>query len=109
MTITVDGQEITDTAYNWYVALCMGDYANADADVRNSILAQMEEQVLEYHGMAVLAYLCEGIMYSQRVVLGSDTYVNSLVGFGGIRDMSYTMNDEEWAAYCAEQNNQLTY
>jgi oligopeptide transport system substrate-binding protein len=109
MTITVDGQEITDTAYNWYVALCMGDYANADADVRNSILAQMEEQVLEYHGMAVLAYLCEGLMYSQRVVLGSDTYVNSLVGFGGIRDMSYTMNDEEWAAYCAEQNNQLTY
>jgi oligopeptide transport system substrate-binding protein len=109
MTINVDGEEITDTAYNWYVALCMGDYATADTDTRNSILAQMEEQVLEYHGVAVLAYLCEGIMYSQRVVLGSDTYVNTLVGFGGIRNMTYTMDDAAWADYCTEQSNQLTY
>jgi hypothetical protein len=109
MTITVDGEEITDTAYNWYVALCMGDYATADLDVRNSILAQMEEQILSYYGMAPLSYLNEANLYSQRIVLQSDTYVNSLVGFGGLAGMTYTMDDAEWAEYCASQNNSLNY
>jgi hypothetical protein len=31
------------------------------------------------------------------------------VGFGGLAGITYTMNDEEWAAYCTEQNNQLSY
>jgi hypothetical protein len=109
LTFTVEGEEITMSAYDWYVELCEGTYATADLDVKNSILAQMEEQILSYYGMAPLSYYNEAVLYSQRIVLESDTYVNSLVGFGGLAGITYTMNDEEWAAYCAEQNNQLSY
>ncbi len=109
LTITVDGEELAMSAYDWYKELVEGTYATADSDTRNQILAGMEKGILEYYGMAPLAYLNEAVMYSQRIVLGSDTYVNSLVGFGGIRMMTYTMDDAEWADYCASQNNQLTY
>ncbi|MCC8064304.1 MAG: hypothetical protein LIO70_04345, partial [Clostridiales bacterium] len=109
LTITVNGEELTMSAYDWYKELVEGTYATADSDTRNQILAGMEKGILEYYGMAPLAYLNEAVMYSQRIVLGSDTYVNSLVGFGGIRMMTYTMDDAEWAEYCASQNNQLTY
>lgn len=109
ITITVNGEELTMSAYDWYKELVEGTYATADSDTRNQILAGMEKGILEYYGMAPLAYLNEAVMYSQRIVLGSDTYVNSLVGFGGLRMMTYTMDDDEWAEYCASQNNQLTY
>jgi ABC-type oligopeptide transport system substrate-binding subunit len=109
LTFTVEGQEITKSAYDWYVELVEGEYATADLDVRNSILAQMEEQILSYYGMAPLSYLNEANLYSQRIVLQSDTYVNSLVGFGGLAGMTYTMDDAEWAEYCASQNNSLNY
>ena len=46
---------------------------------------------------------------SYRVVYGSSDYINSIVGRGGIQFMTYTMNDAEWAAYCAEQGNSLSY
>jgi oligopeptide transport system substrate-binding protein len=109
LTFTVEGQEITKSAYDWYVELVEGEYATADLDVRNSILAQMEAQILSYYGMAPLSYLNEANLYSQRIVLQSDTYVNSLVGFGGLAGMTYTMDDAEWAEYCASQNNSLNY
>lgn len=109
LTINVDGQDITKTFYDWYDALCNGEYATAEASVKNQILAGMEKGLLlEYH-MVPIYYRSSAIMYSQRIVLGSDTYLNSILGFGGIRHMTYTMNDEEWKEYCAEQNNQLTY
>ena len=31
------------------------------------------------------------------------------VGYGGIRRMTFNYTDAEWAAYCAENNNQLNY
>ena len=108
-TITVNGEDITMSTYDWYLELNEGTYATADTDTRNQILAGLEEAILSYHGMATLAYLNDATLYSQRIVLGSETYINSLVGFGGIEDITYTMDDAEWAAYCAEQNNQLTY
>ncbi|MDO4459659.1 MAG: ABC transporter substrate-binding protein [Clostridia bacterium] len=108
-TLTIGGEEKTMTAYEWYVALCEGEYATADLDVRNEVLAKMEKAILEQYELAVLCYDNEAVLYSQRIVLGSDYYINSLVGFGGISRMTYTMNDAEWADYCAQQNNQLTY
>ncbi len=108
-TIKVDGEDYTMSTYDWYFELNEGKWAIADTDTRNQILAGMEEAILKYHGMSTLAYLNEATLYSQRIILGSDHYINSLVGFGGIGDITYTMNDEEWAKYCADQNNQLTY
>ena len=109
ITINVNGEDITMSAYDWYQELCMGEYAVADLDTRNQILAGIEKGVLEWYGQVVLFYDVSAGMYSQRVIPGSEEYINSLVGFGGTAFMTYTMDDAEWAEYCASQNNNLTY
>lgn len=109
MTINVDGEDITMSAYDWYMALHETTYAAADLDTRNAILAGIEKQLLEYYGAVPLASSTYATLYSQRVVLGSEEYINSLVGYGGLSQLTYTMDDAEWEAYCASQNNQLTY
>jgi hypothetical protein len=48
-------------------------------------------------------------MYSMRTVLGSDEYINSVIGNGGIAYMTYTMDDAEWDKFCEENNYQLPY
>lgn len=107
--IEVNGEEITKTLNEWYVALCQGEYKIADTDTKNQILAGMERALIEEYAVVPLYYLTSSALYEQRIMLGSDEYVNSLLGFGGIEYITYTMDDAEWAAYCAENNNQLTY
>ena len=109
LTLSVGGEELTKSYFDWYDALCYGEYAIADLDVRNEVLAGMEKGLLlNYHIIPMYA-LTSGTLYSHRIVLGSEEFINSLVGFGGIQFMTYTMDDAEWAAYCAEQGNSLTY
>lgn len=108
-TITVDGQDITKTLNEWYVALCLGEYSSADADIRNQILAGMEYALLATHFTTPIYDTNSAALYQQRIVLGSEEYINPLVVRGGIQAMTYTMDDAEWTAYCASQNNQLTY
>lgn len=108
-TITVNGEEMTKTFNAWYEALCMGEYVNASTDTRNQILAGMEEGMLKLYFTIPIYDANYATLYSQRIVLGSEEYINSLVGRGGVAAMTYTMDDAEWSAYCASQNNQLTY
>lgn len=109
LTITLDGEEITKTYEGWYKALCGGEYTTASSDVKNYILAQNEKGLLETFNMAPLTYYNSCTLKSQRMVEGSDHFVNSLVEFGGIRARTWTMDDAEWAQYCADNNNQLSY
>ncbi|MEG1140164.1 MAG: ABC transporter substrate-binding protein [Lachnospiraceae bacterium] len=109
VTMTLDGKEITKTYYDWYKALCEGEYALSDLDVKNQILANAEKALLNEYHMVPIYYRTEAGLNSQRVITGSPTYVNSLVGFGGYRFLTYTMNDKEWDNYCKEQGNKLTY
>lgn len=109
MTINVDGEDITMSAYDWYMALHETTYVTADLDTRNTVLAGMERQLLEYYGAIPLSAYSSAVLYSQRIVLGSEEYINSLVGYGGLSQMTYTMDDAEWEAYCAGKNYQLTY
>lgn len=108
-TINVNGEEITMTTNAWLNEMLYGTYATADVDTRITILAGLEKAVLTHYDAIPLYALTSGILYSQRVVLGSPEFINSVINFGGIQYMTYTMNDAEWAAYCAENNNQLTY
>ena len=73
------------------------------------ILAALEKAVLLQYDAIPLYAQTACVLYSHRVVLGSSEFINSVIGFGGIQYMTYTMNDAEWAEYCAENNNQLTY
>jgi oligopeptide transport system substrate-binding protein len=108
-TITVNGVEMTKTLNEWYVALCQGEYINADTDTKNQVLAGMEEALLEYYFVIPVYYATSVGLYEQRLVLGSEEYVNCMIGYGSVMDMTFTMDDAEWAAYCAENNNQLSY
>ncbi len=108
-TITVNGEEMTMTLNEWYAALCQGEYVNAPVDTKNQILAGMERALLETYFVTPIYYRTGAELYEQRIVMESEEYVNVLVEFGGLMGMTYTMNDAEWAEYCAENNNQLTY
>ena len=108
-TINVNGEEITMTLNEWYEALCMGEYTTAGTDTRNQILAGMEEAMLKLYFTIPIYDTNYATLYAQRIVLGSEEYINSLVGRGGLMAMTYTMDDAEWTEYCASQNNQLTY
>jgi len=109
LTINIDGTDVTKTFEGWYKALCGGEYTSASPEVRTYILAQNEKGLLETFTMAPLTYYNSCLLTSQRIIQGSDHFINSLVEFGGIRAMTWTMDDAEWADYCAQNNNQLSY
>ena len=109
LTIRLGGKDIVKTYYDWYKALCTGEYVTADSDTRNTILAANEEGLLDTYTMIPLVYQNSSSLYSQRFIPGSVEYVDSLVEHGGIRFATYTMDDASWAAYCEKNNNQLSY
>ena len=109
LSINVNGTDITDTYYNWYNELCNGKYSSADYETRVTILSQIEKGILSQYNSIPIRYYNSSSLDSHRIINGSDHYINSLVGFGGLRFMTYSMSDEEWDAYCKENNNQLKY
>jgi ABC-type transport system substrate-binding protein len=108
-TIEVNGTEMTMTLNEWYNELYSGTYATADVDTRNQILAGMECALLEEYIAVPLYDANSAGMYSLRTVLGSEEYINSVIGYGGIGYVTYTMDDAEWEQYCADNNYQLAY
>lgn len=109
LTISVQGEDITMSFYDWYLELNNGAYAIADLDVRNEILAGIEKGLLlNYHVIPVTSNTTP-YLASQRTIYGSDEFINSIVGRGGIQFMTFTMDDQEWADYCKEQGNSLSY
>lgn len=109
VVIEIEGQKMERTFYEWYMALCNGEYSMASYDIKNHILASVEKALLEIYNMIPLRYLNSASLNSQRIVDGSEQFINPLVGFGGLRFMTYTMDDEEWDAYCKENNYRLEY
>jgi oligopeptide transport system substrate-binding protein len=108
-TINVNGSDVTMTLNEWFEELYNGTYATADSDTRNTILAGMEGTIISEYIAVPLYDLNTAGMYSLRTVLGSDEYINSIIGYGGIAYITYTMDDAEWDEYCAENNYQLEY
>ena len=108
LTMTVDGEELTKSFYEWYLALNEGEYAAADYDTRVQVLAGLEEGILSDYHIIPMNNSVSAELYSQRIVFPCE-FINTLVQRGGIKLMTYTMDDAEWTAYCADQNNQLTY
>ena len=109
LTISVQGEEITMSFNDWYNELYNGTYAIAELDVRNEILAGMEKGLLLNYHMIPIFSSSTASLASYRLVYGSSEYINSIVGRGGIQFITYTMNDAEWADYCAGQGNSLSY
>lgn len=91
------GQEFT---YNW-------DAGYAPANVRLTILAALEEQVLKKSLSVMLVGDYSGSFLSPKFDNFTDDY-NTFMGFGGIRYMVVNYTDAEWAAFVAANNNDLT-
>ena len=109
LSINVQGEDVTMTYNDWYNELYNGYYAIADLDVRNEILADMEKGLLLNYHMIPIYSSSGASLASQRIIYGSEEYINSIVGRGGIQYLTYIINDAEWADYCAEQGNSLSY
>ncbi len=109
LTINIEGKDITKTYKEWYEEITTGEYADASYDVKNIILSANEKAHLERYNMIPVEYYNILTLGSQRVVEYSEKYINSLVLHGDLRLLTYTMDDAEWDAYCAENNNQLQY
>ena len=109
VTIEIDSKPVTKTFYDWYVALCNGEYVVSSYDTKNKILARVECELLKKFTMVPLWYANSSSLYSQKIQNGSDNYINSVVQYGGLRFMTYLMTDSEWASYCKKNNNNLKY
>jgi hypothetical protein len=106
--LTIDGKKITKTFTQWFEALVNGEYVSAPVETRLQVLAGIEHALLEECYTTPLYYRTSASLDSQKVNNATDEYIQ-LVGFGGIRYLTYNYTDEEWEAYCAENNNQLVY
>ncbi len=108
LDIEIDGTVVTKTYYDWFEALYYGEYAVADASVRNQILASMELGLMEKYRDCPFYSASAAALFGMKIAYPTYDEVFE-VGFGGVRCMSYNYTDAEWATFCAENNNQLNY
>lgn len=108
LTINVNGTDETRTYADWDEALTYGDYAIADADTRNQILAAMELGLLQKYRDCPFWSGSAAYLLSMKIAYPTYEFVFE-VAFGGIRYMTFNFTDAEWEAFCAENNNQLNY
>lgn len=109
LTLTVEGEEVTMTWYEWSGALIgTGAYANADNKVKLSITAQMEEAWLGLYYRIPLAATTASFMLAYKVSYYTEDY-NIMYDFGGMRLMSYNYTDAEWDAYVTECGGTISY
>lgn len=108
LDIEVDGSVVTHTYYDWYDTLCNGEYAIAEPDVKNTILAAVELSLLQKYRDCPFWSNTSSALDSRKVSFPTDEPVLEVL-MGGIRRMTFNYSDEEWEAYCAENNYQLNY
>lgn len=102
VTLTITGEaEQTMSYYEWFTALNEGKYATADAAIRNEILGKLESAFLQEYTIIPMYALTDFSLTSKQVKLGTDTYV-TVMGFGGIKYMTYEYSDQKWAEYIDE-------
>lgn len=106
-------ETIEKTYYDWQKSVVSdgtktGEYYFASADVKLTILAALEYNLLNGYHMVPVASATEISMYSQKVNYATTTYV-VLAEYGGIRFLTYNYTDAEWAAYVKAEGGQLSY
>lgn len=118
-TIKLGDEEITMTLKQWSDALNgtsvevngktynYGD-GQADVDTRLTILASLETRILQEFNYLPMLEDASMALLSQQVYYVVEEY-NPVMGRGGLAYTKYNFNDEEWAAYVAENNNNLKY
>lgn len=108
LEVEINGTVETKTFYDWYCEMYYGEYALADASVRNELLAQLELGLLlkyrdcPFYSSSTASLLSKKIAYpTYEPVCGND--------LGGIRFMTFNYTDAEWDAFCTQSGGQLNY
>ena len=109
LTLTVEGEEVTKSWQEW--SGCMvgsGDMANKSFETKLQILADMEENYMNFFYRIPLASSTLPFMMSYKCDQYTQDY-NIMYGFGGIELMTFNYTDAEWEAFVAEQGGTLSY
>ncbi len=89
--------DVTMTYDQWRQAIATGGiYAKGDHDVRLNILAALEKAIILRYETICFTSRAEAELLSYKVNFGCEDDL-PLVGRGGIREMTYNYNAEEWA------------
>ena len=108
-TFNIDGEEITKTAQQWSGSLTgTGEYANKDNEFKLKVTALLEEAFIKLYYRIPLANSTACSLLSYKVSYYTEDY-NIMYGFGGMRLMKYNYDDEAWAKFVADNNNELNY
>lgn len=108
LEIELDGEKVTKTYFDWYNAMYTGEYAIAEPEIRNQILASMELALMQKYRDCPFWSASTASLTGRKINYPTYEYVNE-VAFGGIRFMGYNYTDAEWDKYCADNNYQLNY
>lgn len=123
LTIEVNGTEISATMYDWAnwlnngtknytsdannIYKKLGSFVKADTDVKVKVLAAVELAQLNTACNIPIFYNYSNALKSAKYNNGSDTYVNAMIGFGGIRHITYNYSDAEWEDFVKAQGGNL--
>ena len=115
MTLTINGEEITMSLYNWGECLNgtevdghnFGSDA-ADQDTRLQVLAGLEGRILQTYDYIPMMQNAGMSLLSKKVFYVTEEY-NAVLGRGGITYLKYNYNDAEWADYVKSEGGQLKY
>ncbi len=109
-TANIDGKDYTMSYYDWYNELCNGQWAQSDSSIRLQVLAAVEGAVLTQYNTVPVYNDRSSYLLSQKVeYITYDFSAAYLETFGGFRFMTYNYDDDAWAKYCSDNNNQLEY
>lgn len=112
ITAKFDGtteQTLTKTATNWYKSLnAGGEYVDASFDIKNLICSKVEKAALEQFLYVPVWAPATVYLNGMKIKFPIDE-PNPMVGYGGIRFMSYNFDDTAWKTFVSSNNNQLDY
>ena len=119
LTLTIEGESVTMTLTDW--GKCLNGTqvtANGKAynfghglvgdETRLAVLSGIEGKILSSY--SYIPMLQDGSFYllSQKVEYPTEKY-NPVLGFGGLKYLSYRFTDGEWSDYVRKQGGQLNY
>lgn len=100
-TVVENGEPTTET-----VTISAG--VDADPSLRLAVLAAVENAVLQQYDMIPIGVQASASLKGMRINFYTEEYIYG-VGRGGVKYMTYTMDDAEWAKFVQDNGGELNY
>ena len=85
----------------------LGLLADADLALKVKVLAAVEYAELNTYNNLPIFYSVANSLNSAKIRNGADTYLGPMIGYGGIRHLTYNYTDEEWTAFVQSNSGNL--